>query len=250
MDNNKHVAEDKLDAADVSLVNESQAVKRFDNFWYHNKWTIIIVTFFIAIAIIVAVQLITKVDYDANVTICGPDYFDNERLQYVSYDLNNMLSLDINGDGKKNVGLINYSVFSEAEMNAANKSQKDENGNYVKIVEQSENLSQYKQFVQYSGTGDSYIFIISKYVYEPMKNANPSRLLPISEIFERNLPDGTLDDGYGIKLSETEIYKNSPTLQSFAEDYIICFAKLPDMANKKQTRIYKANIEYFKDLIG
>ncbi len=248
-DNNKYSGEEKLEASDVSLAQESKTARKLGNFWYHNKWTIIIVTFFVSVAVIVAVQLLTRVKYDVNVTVCGPHLLDSEKLYYASNDLNNKLDTDINGDGKKTVSIVNYSVFSESELNAINKSQKDNRGNYVKIVEQSDNLSQYKQFIQYSQTGDSYIFIVSKYAYEPLKNADPSRLVPISEIFGSDLPEGTLDDGYGIKLSETALYKDSAALQSFAEDYIICICRLTDMAGKKQRNIYEQNIEYLKDLV-
>ena len=248
-DNNKHLNDDKLEGVEVSLTDGSESAKKLGNLWYHHKWTIIIVAFFISVLLIIGVQLITRVKYDANITICGPDFLSSERIYYVTNDLSLSLKNDINNDGKKAVSITCYPVFSESELNAINHSERDSSGNYIKIVEQSENLSQYKQFMQKSQTGDSYIFIISKYVYEPLKSTNPSRLVSISEIFGSDLPEGTLDDGYGIKLSKTEIYKNSPELQAFADDYIICIAKLPDMASRKQQKIYDATVEYFKDLI-
>ena len=249
-DNNKPLNEEKLEACDISLAQESKTAKRLSNFWYHNKWTIIIVTLFAAILIIVSVQLITKVDYDVNVTISGPDFISSENLYYVRHDLTGNLTVDINNDGKKTVSVTTYPVFSESELKAINHSKKDSNGNYIKIVEESENLSQYKQFVQHSQTGDSFILILSRYVCEPLKATNPSRLLPLSEIYGDNLPDGTLVDGYGIQLSKTAIYENSSTLQGFADDYIICICRLPDMANKKQVKAYEQNIDFFKNLVG
>lgn len=248
--NNKHLNEEKLEARDLSLTTEDKTVKKLGNFWYHNKWTIIIVAFFVAVLVIVSVQLLTRVEYDVNVTISGPDFLNSEKLFYVRDDLSSDLKADINGDGKKAVSVTTYPVFSESELKAINHSKKDSNGNYIKIVEESENLSQYKQFVQHSQTGDTFILILSKYVYEPLKATNPSRLLPLSDIYESSLPEGALADGYGIKLSDTAIYRDSATLQGFADDYIICICKLPDMASKKQTKAYELSIEYFKDLVG
>jgi hypothetical protein len=193
--------------------------------------------------------MITKVDYDATVTISGPDFINSEGYYYITSDLSVALDKDLNGDGKKIVSISTYPVFSESELYAINHSKKDSSGNFIKIVEESENLSQYKQFVQYSQTRDSYILILSKYVYEPMKSTNPSRLASLSEIYGANLPSGALVDGYGIKLSETEIYKNSTSLQKLGDEYIICICKLPDTASKKQTKIYNETLEYFKDLI-
>lgn len=248
--NNKHLYEEKLEARDVSFAKKNGASSKLGNFWYHNKWTIIIVSFFAAILIIVSVQLLTKVEYDTSITICGPDFLSSEKLYYLRDDLTGTLKDDINNDGKNTVSVTTYPVFSESELKAINKSQKDDNGNYIKIVEESENLSQYKQFVQHSQTGDSYILILSRYVYEPLKSTNPSRLVSLSDIYGSALPEGALIDGYGVKLSETAIYKDSPTLQSFADDYIICICKLPDLANKKQVKAYEETIKYFKDLVG
>jgi hypothetical protein len=249
-DNNNHPHEEKLEANEVTLMGNNESAKKLSNFWYHNKWTVIIVTFFVATLIIVAVQMLTKVDYDATVTISGPDFINSEAVYYISNDLSEALESDINGDGKRTVSISSYPVFSESELYAINHSQKDNSGSFIKIVEESENLSQYQQFVQYSQTGDSYILIVSKYVYEPLKKTDPSRLAPLSDIYASELPEGALNDGYGIKLSETAVYKNSAKLQSLGDDYIICICKLPDTASKKQTNIYNETIEYFKDLVG
>lgn len=250
MDNNNHLNEEKLEARDVSFIKNNKTSSKLGNFWYHNKWTIIIVTFFVAVLIIVSVQLITKVDYDINVTVSGPNFLTSENIYNVRNELTVKLDHDINKDGQKTVSITTYPVFSESELKAINHSKKDSNGNYIKIVEESENLSQYKQFVQHSQTGDSFILILSRYVYEPLKATNPSRLIPLSEIYGDNLPDGTLIDGYGIQLSKTALYQNSATLQGFADDYIICMCKLPDMASRKQIKAYNEEIEFFKDLIG
>ena len=249
-DNNKHPHEEKLDANEVTLMGKSDSAKKLNNFWYHNKWTVIIVTFFVAILIIVSVQMITRVKYDSTVTISGPDFVSSENLHYITNDLSGALKSDINGDGKKSVSITTYPVFSESELYAINHSKKDNSGNFIKIVEESENLSQYQQFVKYSQTGDSYIMILSKYVYEPLKKTNPSRLMSLSEIYGSDLPEGAIGDGYGIKLAQTDIYKNSAKLQTLGDDYIICICKLPDTATKKQTNIFNETLEYFKDLVG
>ena len=49
----------------------SKVLKWIDNFWYHYKWTFIVVTFFLVIGIILTFQLITKEDYDAYIMYVG-----------------------------------------------------------------------------------------------------------------------------------------------------------------------------------
>lgn len=240
----------KLDGKEISLSDGSLKSKRLGNIWYHHKWTIIIVAFFLSVFIIVGIQLITRVEYDANVTISGPDFIKNDRYYYLADDLSKKLTDDVNRDGKRVVSITSYPVFSENELYDINHSEKDSSGNYIKIVEQSENLSEYKNFLQHTQTSDSYILILSRYVYEPLKSADPSRLVSISDIFGTSLPEGTLEDGYGIKLSETALYRDSTELKSFADEYVICMLKLPDMASKKQTKAYNASLEYFKNLVG
>ncbi len=240
----------KLEGKDISLSDGSAPAKKLGNIWYHHKWTIIIVAFFLSVLIIVGIQLITRVEYDANVTISGPDFIKNDRYYYLADDLSKKLTEDVNRDGKKVVSITSYPVFSEEELYDINHSEKDSSGNYIKIVEQSENLSEYKQFLQHTQTSDSYILILSKYVYEPLKATTPSRLVSISDIYGATIPDGTLEDGYGIKLSETALYRDSTELKEFADEYVICMLKLPDMASKKQTKVYNASLEYFKNLVG
>ena len=247
---NKPIDDVKLEGKDISLSDGSVKAKKLSNIWYHHKWTIIIVAFFLSVLIIVGIQLLTRVEYDANVTISGPDFIKNDRYYYIADDLSKKLVEDLNRDGKKVASITSYPVFSEDELYDINHSEKDSNGNYIKIVEQSENLSQYKQFLQHTQTSDSYILILSKYVYEPLKATDPARLVSISDIFGEALPDGALEDGYGIMLSETALYRDSTELQKFAEDYVICMLKLPDMASRKQTKAYNAAVEYFKNLVG
>ena len=46
--------------------------KWFENFWYHNKWIVLIAAFFIISGTVILVQFVQKVDYDALVLYTGP----------------------------------------------------------------------------------------------------------------------------------------------------------------------------------
>ena len=43
----------------------SKVLKWLDNFWYHYKWPFVIITFFVSLAIVLTVQLVSRENYDA-----------------------------------------------------------------------------------------------------------------------------------------------------------------------------------------
>ena len=61
---------DKLEAGDI--VAASPALRWLDNFWYHNKWTVIVVTFFVAVLLIGIVQMVGRPKYDTSVCLASP----------------------------------------------------------------------------------------------------------------------------------------------------------------------------------
>ena len=56
MGDNKDFDGSKLDTTEIRLTSENKILSKLSNFWYHNKWTVIIVGFF-AIASIYQLQV-------------------------------------------------------------------------------------------------------------------------------------------------------------------------------------------------
>lgn len=246
-DNNSNYERDKLEGQELTLVGESKIAKWISNFWYHHKWTFIIVTFFVAVLVIVGVQMLTKEEYDATVTIAGPFSMSSDTSGRIALDLETVMSKDISGDGEKNVSVIHYPVYSEKEMKAANQSEKDNKGAYIIKVNGQENTSQYNSFFNFTSSGDCSIYFLSEYLYNILKKED--RLLSLSEICGDNLPAGTLSDGYGVKLTDSSLYERFSSFEALPDDTVICIAKPLVWGKSSKEKIYNQSKEYFKEIL-
>ena len=80
----------------------SKALKWIDNFWYHYKWTFIVVTFFLVIGIVLTFQLITKEEYDAYVMYVGDTAIPDTMYQDILDSLETVVK-DYDENGEINV---------------------------------------------------------------------------------------------------------------------------------------------------
>ena len=83
----------------------SKILKWLDNFWYHYKWVVIIVTFFLIIGIILTVQLVTRKNYDVYIMYLGDASIPDTKYQDIM-DSFEKVADDYNGDGEL---LLNFS---------------------------------------------------------------------------------------------------------------------------------------------
>lgn len=246
-DNNSNYDRDKLEGQELTLVGESKIAKWVSNFWYHHKWTFIIVTFFVAVLIIVGVQMLTKEEYDATVTIAGPYSISSDTSGRIALDLESVMSKDISGDNKKNIQIVHYPVYSEKEMKEANQSETDNRGAYITKVNGQDNTTQYSTFFNYTSSGDCSIYFLSEYLYNILKKED--RLLSLSEVFGNNMPKGVLSDGYGVKLTDSGLYETFSSFEALSDDTVICIAKPLVWGKSSKEKIYNQAKEYFKEIL-
>lgn len=239
MDNNDG---SKLEGREVHIENESRVAKAISNFWYHHRWTVIIVTFFVAVFIIILAQMLLRVDYDCKITFAGNYKLSSASQSMIANDLQGLMKEDLNGDGEKHVSIIHYSVYSESQMKAANKDK--DNG---VIVNSQDNTTAFNQFFQFTGSGESSIFFLSEYLYDILKKEN--RLLPLNEIFGEDMPMGAMSDGFGVKLCDSALYARYSSFEIFPRDTVICIAKPLVWGNSSKEDTYNSIKAYFKEIL-
>lgn len=89
--------------------------EKIQNFWYHYKWTTIVVTFF-AIAIgFLTYQAVTTEKYDTTIMICSNTFFSDEDLNSVAENFGEYIG-DVDKNGKVSVGVV-QSSYNEALQN-------------------------------------------------------------------------------------------------------------------------------------
>ena len=244
----KKSGEKKGDGADVRIDMEPKSpfLSKLSNFWYYHKWKVIIISFFVIVFAVGAFQMFTKVEGDESIIIAGPQYFENEEMMEVEKILTSLKPRNPDGSEKK-IDLYTYSVYSEDEMNEANQSETNDEGQYIQQVLPSYNVEKNKEFNSDVKLGRSSIMIISESLYNDLRVKD--FILPLREVFGKELPEGALEDGCGVRLGDTDLYAAYEELQVLDEDLVICILRsLPTGANANKDR-YAESIEIFKRIV-
>jgi hypothetical protein len=243
---------EKMEGRELSLAEQSPFVKWLDNFWYHYKWPVIIVAFFVIVIAVCLLQQTGERKNDLNITYGGTHTFtlsDSEQMQAA---LSDALADDYDGDGVQYAGFVRFQIFSEEEIKAANDaldSELDEAlgddpnrptvGNAVNLAYNAEQVRQLDQFVM---TGESYIYICSPYVYQTLKARGNVRQL--ADLVE-GAPAHAVDD-CAILLKDTQWYAQHEVLQNLPEDTVVC---LLGKSLFSTDDIYAQSVETFVSMI-
>ncbi|MBQ4112244.1 MAG: hypothetical protein IJD38_05565 [Clostridia bacterium] len=238
---------DKPEARDI--MESSPALRWLDNFWYHNKWTVIVVTFFVAVAIICLVQMVNRPRYDTSVCLASTYRMNKEERAEFEKLLTRICPEDFNGNGEKLVNLVEYQIYSEEEFESEAdryEAMTDENGNPDQFqINRKFNSDEYKNFSNFTMTGETSVYILSPYLYGILRDAD--RLKPLSEVYTNgDLPTGALPDGFGIALKDTDFYKYNPAAQIYPENAILCLHKPTISGRSKNEARYAEDMAFFK----
>ncbi len=243
--------QEKLQGTDIKLTSQSKFLSWLDNFWFHHKWKVIIIVFFAVVATVGVLQMINKEDPDVEVTIATHTIYYAENVDAIEKTLVSLMPEDLNGDGKKNVQVNLYKIYSEEEMKAANEAETDQNGYPIIYADEAYNKEQIKNYNSYLMTGQCSVMIVSEYLYNELISRRPEDILlkPMSEIFGSELPKGTTTDGYGIKLTETGAYKYLDGLRSLPKDSVLCIMRPFVMNGAADSEKNLGTVEYFKNIV-
>ncbi len=243
--------QEKLQGSDVKVELSNPFFKWLDNFWYHHKWKVIIIAFFVIVVTVGIIQMVKKEDYDIEVTVATHTIYYAENVNALESALVGLMPEDINGDGKKNVQLSTYKIYSEEELKAANEAETDEEENPIIYADESYNKEQINQFNSYIMTGECTVMILSEYVYSDLvsRRAEDILLKPMSEIYGDDLPAGTTKDGYGVSLSKTGAYEYLDGVRWIPDDAVICIMRPFVFGKGADEEKYQKAIDYFKSIV-
>ncbi len=237
--------EEKQEAGNIT--QNSPFLRKLDNFWYHHKWTVIVVTFFVVVAIVCTVQFVTRPQYDTSMAIAT-----NYRMNSAEYlDFQNLITRispnDFNGDGKIQINVVIYEFYSEDEIEEAREqyARPNADGETDRFqINLQYNTSEYNGFNQYTLTGESSVYIVSPTLYARL--ADNDRLMKLADLYpDGNLPAGARTDGIGINLKETDFYKYNPAAQVIPETAILCFHRPTIGGKSSDETVYEQEKIFF-----
>ncbi len=248
---NRDCSGEKLDAADINLTKNNKFFTWLDNFWYHHKWKVIIITFFAIIAVVGIVQMTGKADYDINITVATHTIYYRENVAALESDLESLMPADRNKDGERSILLKTYKIYSESELKEANEAETDEDKNPIIYADEVYNKNQMQEYTSYIRTGDCTVMILSEYLYGELvsKREEDILLVPMSELFGEELPVGTVSNGYGVRLRDTEAYKYFDSFKTIPDDAVICIMRPFVVGVGADKEKYDFATDYFKSIV-
>lgn len=238
---------DKPEAGDI--VAASPVLRRLDNFWYHYKWTVIVVAFFVTVGVVMLVQMINKPRYDTSVAFGSPYLMTNEERASFENLLNTVCPEDFDGNGEKSVNLVVYHIYSKEEIESEEEAfaaMTDENGETDNFqINIKFNQDEYSNFQHFVMTGETSVCFLSPYLYDSLLQGG--RLKPLSEIYtEGTLPAGARADGCGIDLRETDFYTYHPAAQVMPENTILCVLIPPITGRVSEEGEFENDLAFFR----
>ena len=237
------------------IVVQNRFIKWLDNFWYHYKWTVIIVAFFSLVFITCFVQCTQSKQVDIPVVFAGA-YVEQSEDQYIWSEQERAAVEDVfesvfrknGGDEKREVGFMTYNVFTEQELLAK---YTDENGKpsrnqgYYYAVQHNQN--EIYSFNNYRGTGECAIWLVSPYVYDELFKEKEG-FVTLEELLGKK-PQNAVDD-YALRLGDTAFYRYYKQLHSIPLDTRIVFSKAWIMGATSNASTYAEYKLLYQSIIG
>lgn len=205
-----------------------------ENFWYYNKWYVLVAIVFLSLIAIATFQFFKKSEADASILYAGASILSDDCCEKVIDSAQEKL-FDVNDDGKVVVEMQNFVLSSDFDL----------------LKNEGQRIQAREEFQAYSDeilSGDGCILFLDEYYYSQL--AQNGALVNLYEIYEE-LPKSAVDY-FGLRLGDTSLYKLDG-FSSLPEDTIVCLKFSPvvgkDSSEEKAIRD-QYNRELFKSLIG
>ena len=205
-----------------------------ENFWYYNKWFVLIAVVFLALIVIATVQFFSKDEADASLVFAGATILSDEVCEQMIRSAEELLS-DVNEDGTVSVDVKNYVLHSDFDL----------------LKNEGQKIQAREEFKSYSDevlSGDACFLLLDEYFYSEL--AQKGALVNLYEVYSE-LPKSAVDY-FGLRLGDTELYKKQG-FSSLPADTIICLKFSPVVgkttAEEKAARD-EINRELFLKLVG
>ena len=220
----------------------------FENVWYHYKWTILIVAFFLLVFVVCFAQCATTPHKDIYVTFAGSHTMVGEEQASIERVFSE-LSKKAFGEKAPAVGVTSYPFYTEAELRAlyTDPETGDFDGAAFNMAK-GQNMNRLDELSSYMMTGECSVWLVNTSVYEA-QHMSEKLAAPLTDTFGTK-PSGAYDD-YAIRLGDTAIYQYYEALQVLPADTLIVFTRSYFMgaSSNKETyeqfkTLYRAIVEF------
>ena len=191
--------------------------KWLDNFWYHNKWKTIMISFFLIVFIIGFVQCMQKTDADVSILYVGPEVVTGEEYDAMEKSFESRLDIDYNDDGKITVQITDRVYLSAEQLEEKKEAAKDEGeALYYDTTAMKNSLDQARQWIQ---SGSMLIAVMDYEVYKTFESVKGSLFVPLTEYLDE-VPEYAYDD-FSLVFKDIPYVQFADVFDPIAEDTVI-----------------------------
>lgn len=223
---------------------------KLENYWYHYKWHTLIVLFFAVFISIMVGQMCTKESSDVYIIYAGPVSLSAEKKTELSDCFSQVMAEDYNGDGKKNVEILDILLMTDGELQDAY-----DRGMSELYLSSSTIQSNHETLNMYAMAGDFVIYLIDADWYGGLHNVEA--FITLEELAERGISFGEgakrYDDcSYYFKSLDFARFFNAFDL--LPDDTLLCVRRAATTSvikgEEKARDKYDQQLAYFKSLVS
>mgnify|MGYP007111698172 CR=1 FL=1 len=190
-----------------------------DNYWYHYKWPMVVVCFFLIVGLICGLQMCNRENEDLILLYSGSAALSAQEVSDICEIIAGIVNEDFDGDGNKKFAMSKYNVLSEEQIREEKK-KTDASGNPI-FVDTSYYSSQASSYYTYIQTGESSVAFLEPWLYESLiEDPEKARLQKLSDVLGY-VPDSAYGE-YGIRLGDTDLYRDYGVIRNMPADTVIC----------------------------
>ena len=228
-----------------TLKNMKFGKEKLKTIWFYYKKHIIVGVLVLAAVIGLTAQCAGKEEADLYIYYAGPVYFSSGAQGELCDAFERVLPEELT----LSVGMITTPIASSAEniLISDSENEKEEDGDRKEEIGGVYNGSYNDAKADFEDRlrlSDASICILSPHCYEMATKTEILR--PVSELCEE-LPEGSMADGYGVKLSALTAFQNDPLFKKFPDNAVLCLKVKTIMQTTKE---YTCSEEIFSAWIS
>lgn len=240
---------DKLQGGNIAIP-KTKIGSFLENVWYHYKWHIIIITFFVAVLGICFVQCATTERPDILMTYAGGYSMSGEEKSSVDKLFTDLASKD--QETPTSVFINPYSIYTEEELRAmyyGDGTDQAQNSAAVMAYNSAKqsNLNDLTNLSTFLMTGESAILLVSEWVYQTKLESNPERMVALNTIWQTEVENAY--DAYAIKFSQTDLYQKYEVLQFLPEDTLLVLLQPTFAGEISHEEVYATHKQLFCKIV-
>ncbi len=234
---------EKTEAGEI--VVENRFLKWLDNFWYHHKWTVIVVGFFLIVGLVCFTQCATKTNADLKVAYAGDFVFSGTQKEQFENLLAELAPTD-EEDVEQTVALSTYYIRDPEKMKA---DYTDSEGRLASSYWAAKDSirQNWDTFETYIETGDCAVYFVSADTYRLYPTVT-TLMRPLSDIYGESLPVSAYDQ-YAIRLGDTEFYQYYDVAKYLPEDTLILMPAQLQMGANSKDEVYARYEGLFRAIV-